>query len=1189
MVHEGLTLTSLAFILGIACLFFALLAFETALDSTQPRLRHAGLLTWLVSGNWPAKVGAGLVIIGVGALIRYFLLTVGISPELKMGAGVAASAVLSAVSFPLRDRADRRALHLALAGASLGVAYLTAYSAYGFFGYVTSTTALALLVLVTAATGVFAVRSNALSVVVLAMLGAFVSPAFTLGEPGPIVIYGYYLGASLFTFALVYLRGWRALIHLSFLFTLAGSVFFAWTSEFYDPQHFDVMQPLLLALVAVHLGMPLAERHAVHNAWLRRLDIGYAIALPAVAAMLMLLISPDLHTDGALGVLMLSGLWATTAGAIRVLRLEGALQHGLVAVILACAAAVLYVENVPWSLVGLVASTSLLIASPRLEFGKKAEMLLTGAVLLLAVFHIQDALLHPATGEAFLNQAFALRLFGVAVLITAGIDARRRDLPLGDVLSIVGWVWASLVMAIEIARLKLDILPQLVHAAVIAAVLVVAVSQIHRRLSVVWLGGLAVLSIVTAWWAAFDAPMQVTWGFVFLAPLALAVMAFRASLAGDINDPVAPVFALAIPLVLLPWALELNRVIAWHMPFFAMTIVVLSVLAVAYWGRASEWHASVWTSGSWLYFWTIALVMAGILLAHIARGPWPVAFDVACVATLAMLARAASDDRKNLAGGVTVAIAAFVLQAILLRWFGPPGILTVADLARMEWPAVVSFMWAMLGGAICWWSARIASRSLWAVGATLLALSAVKLVLYDFGSLGELANIVALLLAGVVFLAVAWLAPIPPRHEEESPEQVARRSRGQMKPRDETPAPEQGAGMQAGVTRPVGSNVSMRKYTLNRPAGSADDNTRSKRTLILVGALPLAVLAFIFSRPESAPRVPTPDVGAHDVLEEVPVAPQVAEPQTAAAVAVEPPAAESPVSSPLPLRVVDACTQFRERLPPDYVLLAGGAYGGRRLGFAIDQSGHEATGFDVVVNQSGRPVVLVLGAYEPSVWQVRRGAGTHIAGVLVTGYHRQAVTGVSAATPVLNSSYEEKGACGYSYLDRNNPDTMDRHVRQVFGRQAEAYYVATNGQILMGTGGMPGSSVQDAAGSFESFRDANTPLAGAAGLAELLAQGALRRARPSDLVEWKAAQRKAQGLQTVNIVGAAAEAPSSSPLLNAYVVQREMAYPAGLYGAHAVTFIVPQGVPAPTGNPGHSAVYNWNTLTCSGPLCGQGQ
>ena len=89
MDQGDLTMTALAFILGIACLFFVLLAFETTVDSTQPKLRQFGLFTWLVSGNWPAKVGAGLLIIGIGALIRYFLLAVQLSPDIKIGSGIA--------------------------------------------------------------------------------------------------------------------------------------------------------------------------------------------------------------------------------------------------------------------------------------------------------------------------------------------------------------------------------------------------------------------------------------------------------------------------------------------------------------------------------------------------------------------------------------------------------------------------------------------------------------------------------------------------------------------------------------------------------------------------------------------------------------------------------------------------------------------------------------------------------------------------------------------------------------------------------------------------------------------------------------------------------------------------------------------------------------------------------------------
>lgn len=58
-------------------------------------------------------------------------------------------------------------------------------------------------------------------------------------------------------------------------------------------------------------------------------------------------------------------------------------------------------------------------------------------------------------------------------------------------------------------------------------------------------------------------------------------------------------------------------------------------------------------------------------------------------------------------------------------------------------------------------------------------------------------------------------------------------------------------------------------------------------------------------------------------------------------------------------------------------------------------------------------------------------------------------------------------------------------------------------------------------------------------------------------------------------------------LHNGYVVLKPMRIPAGLYGAHSATFIVPRGVARPEGNPGHSRILDYNTMTCSGPICGR--
>ena len=117
------------------------------------------------------------------------------------------------------------------------------------------------------------------------MVGAFIAPAFAVDDPGPRVVYGYYVAASLLTLAMVSFRGWRPLIHLSFLFTLAGSAFFAWTADYFVPGNSAVMFPLLAMLVAVHVAMPIAERRWARGKVVESLDTVYLLALPVVAAL----------------------------------------------------------------------------------------------------------------------------------------------------------------------------------------------------------------------------------------------------------------------------------------------------------------------------------------------------------------------------------------------------------------------------------------------------------------------------------------------------------------------------------------------------------------------------------------------------------------------------------------------------------------------------------------------------------------------------------------------------------------------------------------------------------------------------------------------------------------------------------------------------------------------------------------
>lgn len=99
---------------------------------------------------------------------------------------------------------------------------------------------------------------------------------------------------------------------------------------------------------------------------------------------------------------------------------------------------------------------------------------------------------------------------------------------------------------------------------------------------------------------------------------------------------------------------------------------------------------------------------------------------------------------------------------------------------------------------------------------------------------------------------------------------------------------------------------------------------------------------------------------------------------------------------------------------------------------------------------------------------------------------------------------------------------------------------------------------------------------GEAGLALGVREGYLREARRSDRNEWLASQKPGD---------ARTGSSSSLDLLNAYVVLKPYRLPSGLYGAHSARFYVPRGVERPTGELGHSSIYDFNTRTCAGATC----
>lgn len=315
--------------------------------------------------------------------------------------------------------------------------------------------------------------------------------------------------------------------------------------------------------------------------------------------------------------------------------------------------------------------------------------------------------------------------------------------------------------------------------------------------------------------------------------------------------------------------------------------------------------------------------------------------------------------------------------------------------------------------------------------------------------------------------------------------------------------------------------------------------------------------------------------------------PRPASPVMKAAPAVE----VNPIQAKtMPPEQVSICQFDISTLPNDYSLYAAGAYAGREVNFQIDQSGHQATQIDVVVNQPNKPVALMLGAYEPTIWNVSWTQGTNIVAVFVSGYHRQTVSGLSNSIPTLISSYDNKGACGYFYVSSEDDYRINPMSRKLFGKDADMIYPASKGKVVIGKPISAGMNFQraDDGPSVESFRDTKAPLAGTAGLEEAVRNGLIRPATQQDAEAWAEAVASSTPKRDVPPrAGQTTSRPTPPNIYRGYVVLKPFAYPAGLYGANLATFFILKDVPRPTGNPGHSAIYDFNDMACVGALCGQ--
>ena len=476
------------------------------------------------------------------------------------------------------------------------------------------------------------------------------------------------------------------------------------------------------------------------------------------------------------------------------------------------------------------------------------------------------------------------------------------------------------------------------------------------------------------------------------------------------------------------------------------------------------------------------LTLALVTTLSIGRSPWAVALELLCLLGLILLVaqeRPSAPLPSWVAPGSALG-AGLVVQANLLRWFGPPGTLDLGELLHMRFTALISLLWATLGALMTLWGCKRGSRPLWVGGAALMVAAAVKFVLVDFGALGQLANILAVIAAGIVFLLVGWLAPMPaaatpksPTADKHSGPVIAKGTRqAQMPPASHERVPSSRpvtASVPAAAREPPRdiSQASARTseyWERNRNPGSPTAIARGHDSgpviawtvaILAVLVLPLGparhrrsgVHTRILGRPTATQVAYTAPSPAP--MQSQPTTPQQVSPSNPDSTSTDG-AGDEPATPVATSKTAD-CERWVAGLPADYVIYSAGA---RQAPPATrDPAGAPRMGrFNVTVHQSNRNVVLLLGAYDTAEWDVRWGAATHVVAVWISGYSPQFVAGLSSNVALMRTSFGDRGpGCPWFAVASGDAPDGSGAALQIMRHGVDATFPAHGSQIEIGS------------------------------------------------------------------------------------------------------------------------------------------
>jgi len=200
---------------------------------------------WLTTGNVPVKVGVILSFFGVAFLLKYAVEQELFSIPMSVRYLAVAGFATFLLSFGWRKRNDNRVFALSIQGGGIGVLFLTVFAALRLHDLLSPAVAFGFLILITAASGVLAIKQESRAFAILGTTGGFLAPLLvSTGAGNHVGLFSYYLILNCAILGVAWYRPWRELNIIGFGFTfVVGTI---WGYQYYVPELFASTEPFLV-------------------------------------------------------------------------------------------------------------------------------------------------------------------------------------------------------------------------------------------------------------------------------------------------------------------------------------------------------------------------------------------------------------------------------------------------------------------------------------------------------------------------------------------------------------------------------------------------------------------------------------------------------------------------------------------------------------------------------------------------------------------------------------------------------------------------------------------------------------------------------------------------------------------------------------------------------------------------------